>query len=429
MPSLRALLFSALTAGIVGQLCAQPVVFQESFDSGVLSPGWVWQANSPVLITPDASGSGYCAGKESLNDVPPPSGELGSILFHDLPYATGASYQMSIAMRVENASMLVASAWCMIGWWGPSGFLDDAYLTSTGAEWEWMQSGLIMPAANTPSPSMRFGILLSINQSAVDAMAYFDNIEVSAYGFTQPAPVRLQARAWLDGAFVPAQSLMRDDLRIAGLIPTVDPYGNGTTVAPTVLAVSGNNAVVDWVRVELRIHPLSGGPVSSAAGLLQRDGDIVAADGSSPLGFNAAPGNYHVVVKHRNHLSVMSAAPITLINAPASLDMRLPGTSAFMRSAPFTDLPRKAVGSWAVMWAGNVYDDDRLRYVGNSNDRDPILTAIGGVAPSATVTGYSNTDVNMDGVVKYVGANNDRDPILVNIGGSTPTAVRLEQVP
>ena len=31
--------------------------------------------------------------------------------------------------------------------------------------------------------------------------------------------------------------------------------------------------------------------------------------------------------------------------------------------------------------------------------------------------------------VRYVGEANDRDPILVNIGGSTPTNVRQEQLP
>jgi len=38
-------------------------------------------------------------------------------------------------------------------------------------------------------------------------------------------------------------------------------------------------------------------------------------------------------------------------------------------------------------------------------------------------------DVNLDGVVKYTGAANDRDVVLSTIGGTTPTAVRLEQVP
>lgn len=428
MHTLRALFVPMLTAGIAGQLCAQ-TIFQETFDSGMLAPGWVWQSGEPVLVAPDAAGSGFCASRASLNDIPPPPGELGSIMFHGLPYAPGASYQVDLSMRVETTSGLDAIAACAIGWWGPSGFFEDAFLSTQSNAWEWLQSNVFTPTMNVPAPNMRFGVLLSINASAVDAVAYFDNIVVNAYGFALPAPVRLNAKAWLDGAFVPAQELMRDDLRSAGLLPTVDPYGLGTTVAPTVLAVTGNNAVVDWVHVDLRIHPENSGAVASAAGLLQRDGDIVAADGSSALGFNAPPGNYHVVVKHRNHLAVMSAAPVTLLNAPTGLDLRQPGTPVYVRGAPYTDQPRRTVGAWRTMWSGNVSFDDRLRYVGESNDRDPILAAIGGTTPTAVAVGYLNADVNLDGVVKYVGSNNDRDPILVNVGGTTPNAVRVSQVP
>jgi hypothetical protein len=35
----------------------------------------------------------------------------------------------------------------------------------------------------------------------------------------------------------------------------------------------------------------------------------------------------------------------------------------------------------------------------------------------------------MDGLVKYSGVGNDRDPILSNIGGTVPTNTRLEQLP
>ena len=38
-------------------------------------------------------------------------------------------------------------------------------------------------------------------------------------------------------------------------------------------------------------------------------------------------------------------------------------------------------------------------------------------------------DVNMDGIVRYVGNGNDRDPVLQNIGGSVPTDIRTEQLP
>ncbi len=64
-----------------------------------------------------------------------------------------------------------------------------------------------------------------------------------------------------------------------------------------------------------------------------------------------------------------------------------------------------------------------------NNDRDPILTAIGGTTPTSVVSGYMREDVNLSGYVKYTGAANDRDPILVNIGSTVPTNVRYEQIP
>ena len=83
-----------------------------------------------------------------------------------------------------------------------------------------------------------------------------------------------------------------------------------------------------------------------------------------------------------------------------------------------------------VLWDGNARATDGvIKYAGGSNDRDPILVAIGGAVPTATVTGYLQEDVNMNGAVKYAGGGNDRDRILVNIGGSVPTSSRTEQLP
>jgi len=78
---------------------------------------------------------------------------------------------------------------------------------------------------------------------------------------------------------------------------------------------------------------------------------------------------------------------------------------------------------------GDVTGDKTVKYIGTTNDRDPILTAIGGSLPTAVLSGqYRREDVNMDGQVKYIGTNNDRDFILQLIGGSVPTNTRL-QVP
>jgi len=150
---------------------------------------------------------------------------------------------------------------------------------------------------------------------------------------------------------------------------------------------------------------------------------VVRMDGVSPVAFTVAAGNYHVAVRHRNHLGIMTASPVALSANGTTVNFKSASTLTYGTQA------RKDVGGTQVMWAGNVNGDLSLLYVGAGNDRDPILSRIGGSVPTATATGYWREDVNMDGMVIYVGSGNDRDPILTNIGGSVPTANRAQQLP
>jgi hypothetical protein len=53
--------------------------------------------------------------------------------------------------------------------------------------------------------------------------------------------------------------------------------------------------------------------LATRSALLQRDGDIVDVDGSSAVAFNSlAAGNYLVAVVHRNHLSAVTAQPVSI---------------------------------------------------------------------------------------------------------------------
>jgi len=239
---------------------------------------------------------------------------------------------------------------------------------------------------------------------------------------------------FLDGPYVSTTQLMNDNLRASGLLPYTEPYtalgyayttGGATgTAAPTVLSVTGNNAIVDWVVVELRNSANSAQVIASRRALLQRDGDVVDLNGVAPLTIPAPSASYYVAVRHRNHLGVMSAAPIALSATTTSVDFRSASQATFGTDA------RRVEGSRMVLWCGDVTFDHSAKYTGTGNDRDPILTAIGGALPTNTLTGqYRQEDLNLDGEVKYTGANNDRDRILLTIGGSTPTNVRVEQVP
>lgn len=237
----------------------------------------------------------------------------------------------------------------------------------------------------------------------------------------------------LEGPYDPVAGSMRDDLRAAGHIPFTEPYtglgfpnaagGGGETTTAGVLAITGNLAVVDWVHLELRSNTAPYGIVATRNGLLRRNGTIVKGDGTSGIVFNVGAGTYRLAVRHRNHLGVMTAAGVSLSSTPVTIDLTDAGTATYGTEA------RKPAGSVQVLWAGNALRDGQLLYVGGGNDRDPVLSRIGGSVPTNTVSGYWLEDVNMDGVVRYVGGANDRDPILQNIGGSVPTNVRLEQLP
>lgn len=245
----------------------------------------------------------------------------------------------------------------------------------------------------------------------------------------------LALRAFLQGPYEPATRLMRDDLRMAGIIPTNEPFtalgftqagsGGGESLDPQLLATEGMNAIVDWVFVELRDPSTPTLIVATAGALLQRDGDIIAADGHPSLSFDVRDGTYLVAVRHRNHLGSMATGTVTLTkDTRAYLDL----SSVFTTTYGTGGRVQLDADRWGL-WCGDVKRDGKLKYTGLDNDRDPILVQIGGVLPTAVAHGYLSTDVNLDGLVKYTGANNDRDPILLNIGGLIPTAVRNQQLP
>ncbi|MBK7269349.1 MAG: hypothetical protein IPI07_07515 [Flavobacteriales bacterium] len=238
----------------------------------------------------------------------------------------------------------------------------------------------------------------------------------------------------MNGPYVSNVSLMRDDLRAASLLPLTEPYsalgyvhhaqGGGETIAPAVLTVTGNNAVVDWVFLEVRGPSEPSQVIATRSGLLQRDGDVVDLDGVSPVRLYVPSGQYHLAMRHRNHLGVMTAGThLFTIGTTISVRFDLPATTTYGTNA------QRDVSGVHTLWSGDVTGNGQVKYAGGNNDRDPILVAIGGTVPTATVTGYLGADCTLDGVVKYAGGNNDRDHILQTVGGTVPTAVRNAQLP
>lgn len=253
--------------------------------------------------------------------------------------------------------------------------------------------------------------------------------------YATPAPgVLVKCRVFLEGPF-DGSTLMNGTLRASGLVPTTEPYtalgythaggGGGEVTTGTVLSGSGSNSIVDWVVVELRDKNNSATVLASRSALLQRDGDVVDVNGTSDVSFNVLPDDYYIAIRHRNHLGAMTQNAQALSMTATLKDFSLAaGVALYGGSAAV-----KTIATKQCLYAGDATRNGQLKYTNSGNDRDPILSRIGGVVPTNTVNGYYAEDFNMDGVVKYSGTGNDRDMLLVNIGGSVPTSTLDQQLP
>lgn len=234
--------------------------------------------------------------------------------------------------------------------------------------------------------------------------------------------VKLQARAFLQGAYDSKTGLMSNDLNTLGLLPLSQPYQSapfnyaGTeTLSTLVKTNTDQRAAVDWMLIELRTSPTT--LLNSRAVIVQRDGYLVDAQtGSSTLHFaNIKPGNYYVSVRHRNHLGVMSASPISLSKTETVVDFTLSSTAVTGTEA------RYLAGSLALLWVGDINASNTLTSSGPNNDLTSLLSNIivNPDNPQAhtnyILQGYFSTDLNMDGKTLFSGPNNDANTLMGNV--------------
>jgi len=285
-----------------------------------------------------------------------------------------------------------------------------------------------------PNGTSTVALKIKAKNDGPDEIWNIDDISmVGSVCYVPPPTVQISMKLILGGTYDISSGLMYDDLRVANYVPSNEPFtalgfvrinGGGEVIEPNVLDVSGNDAIVDWVLLELRDKDSNTNIMATTAALLQRDGDVVAIDGISPVELFGSDGDYFVSVRHRNHFGTMVMNAVTLNSSPASIDLTNGSLSTYG-----TEAQNVLANGVNVQWTGDVNLDHSIKYTGSGNDRDAVLSVVGGTVPTNTISGYHLEDVNMDGVVKYTGTNNDRDMILVNIGGSVPTAFRVEQLP
>jgi len=274
---------------------------------------------------------------------------------------------------------------------------------------------------------------------------------------------KLNVRVYLEGPLVnngnvrtaDNRPMMRDNLRFNPFngrneIPTFDPYSQPTEfvnivnkynkVGPglltkfrtirdssTVFSVTGQNAIVDWVFVELRSKTNRTQVVATRSGLLQRDGDIVDVDGINPLSF---PGVFldsmYVVVRHRNHLGVMSQlvpnnqlvnftnGTTPVFNFGTSLNNGYDYQGLSLKPNPLLNVN--------MMWAGDFDADGKIKFVNPNDDQNilfyDVIAHMNNSQLNANFNfghGYYQGDFDLNGKVKYDNPDDDKNYLFLQI--------------
>ncbi len=185
-----------------------------------------------------------------------------------------------------------------------------------------------------------------------------------------------------------AQTTMRTDLRNAargeegfGMLPATDPYLGTVTVQGSLPA-----DMVDWVLVELR-EAADGATIAQAVGCLLSDGSVTDTTGTNGLTFEGLePSNsYYIVVRHRNHLSVMSNAAVQIDGTNGANEFDFTAGNAYGGS-----LAMKQVGSDYAMFSA---DGDANGFIQTTDKNSVWLIEL-------NKAGYRVADYNLNGYVQ-----------------------------
>lgn len=209
-------------------------------------------------------------------------------------------------------------------------------------------------------------------------------------GFHYPAGMLiLSLTTMLQGPFNGVN--MNCNLSGNNLLPLVQPFNSAPWFYfgdESIASVPAN--VTDWVLVEVRQTP--GQVVARKAAFITANGKITGLDGneSQPLVFNgfAFSDNLYVVIRHRNHLAVMSSQPLLLSNQVCSYNFTLSSSQVYGGTLGCREL---APGTWGMV-SGDGNGD------GMVNNQDKINVW----QQQTPGSGYLGGDFNMDGQVNNV---------------------------
>jgi len=274
-----------------------------------------------------------------------------------------------------------------------------------------INNGISVSSALISSDQMR--VTLTTSQHSVEQLytVVVNNVKDSSGNLISPTAnsaqysfgenSRLNIKVFLQGPY--SNNSMNTYLRTFNLIPLTQPYNKppwNYSGNEQVTAIS--SGIVDWVLIELRSGTSGSTMVMRRAAFLKSNGSVVDLDGTNTVVLNGvAAGDYYVIIRHRNHLAIMSAIKITLSSSSSLYD--------------FTNAITKAYGSSAMANLGNGFygmrsgDADVNGKVNNVDINNFWKVENGSV-------GYKTSDFDLNGGVNIADKNSKWK---INSGKST----------
>jgi hypothetical protein len=192
--------------------------------------------------------------------------------------------------------------------------------------------------------------------------------------------VLAHVRAVLQAPYDAAGDSMKTALLKQGILPLASPYHD----APRAVTQMPQG-IVDWVLLQLR-DPTTATIVSQESFLLNKAGFLTEPDGiGQTLGLTGcSPGSYQIILRHRNHVAVLSRSSFLFNDAAPTLHDFSADSSFYEGVDAACELEN---GVWGL-WSGDVNQDDLVSEL----DYGAWQTAA-----RAGKSGYDAADLNFDG--------------------------------
>jgi hypothetical protein len=208
--------------------------------------------------------------------------------------------------------------------------------------------------------------------------------------------VLVETKLFLEGPYDALGDTMKTDLRDGDYMLNTSPHSEDPRVVSSI-----PEDITDWILVELR-ETDSGAAVASKSAFLRNDGRVVADDGTTEqITMDVSPGNYFIVIEHRDHLMVMTTNSVQLSNGSSTLYDFSTGTGQYY-------------GSGAKELETGVFG----MYTGDANGNNQVQNDDKNVewASQVGAAGYRGADFNLNGQVQ----NDDKNIFWnANVGAGT----------